>query len=508
MNKYYCAMGILAIATLLIGSTEKTTIAVAKPVEIDEPLANPYCGWGIWLGPRYFDGRVFSNEYNTTGFGDDAPLFTWAVVDWMWSDLEPREGQFYWAQFDSIINYWKERNKQFLVRIWVTDDPGWAGDPGSTACPDWLWEKGVKYHSYAGEANTPKREPDYIDPSYDKIYRPCLNDFLMAFCRRYQNPKSNMIMFQVMGYGQWGEWHTMWSNYQWPNRETKHKVLSKTVQQYMDVFDSTKLAISYCFDNDLKLVRSAEDFAYRQGTDIALANDFCLTRHGFIDGLLWMDKQIMVNNWKHCPLLAEGDWSYLDLKNHGTHGTFDQNLDVMLEWHSIFAHFYTDAENYLRMMKEDKTTVERGLKPGGLGYRLVLTSASWDREISAGRLLVLKQTWENRNVGWCMKNFPLKIFLTDKEGNESPLDESLKYSRRDGGFDITHLYKGEVYYHSTMFTLPKALPAGEYDLRIALVDETGKPAVKLGIEGVDKQGRYLLGPIKILPLNPKDVVFW
>ncbi len=475
----------------LLPSVSESTV---QPREIDVPLTNPYSGWGIWLGLRYFDGRIFSNEYNTTGFGDDAPLFTWAVVDWMWADLEPAEGKFYWAKFDSIIDYWKVRNKQFLVRLWVTDDPGWNGAPGSTACPDWIWNSGVKYHEYKGEGNSQKREPDYVDPSYEKIYIPLLRKFLRAFAERYQNSTSNMMVFQVMGYGQWGEWHTFMSNYPWPNKEKKHQVLVGIIKEYMDIFSSTKLAISYGIDTDFKQVNSLEDCLYRKGTNIAIANDFCLTRHGFIDCLEKWDTKIMENHWKNCPLLAEDNWSYSDIKNHGTHGTFDQNLDVMLEWHSIYGHFYTDAESYKRTMKEDKATIERGLLAGGFGYRYVLVSASWDKELTAGRMLVFKQSWINRNAGWCVKQFPLKIYLTDKDGNE-------KFSAIDIAIDISKLYKGEYYSKSTMAGLPNKLAAGEYDLRIALVDETGNPAVKLAIEGIDKQKRYKLGTIKILPSN-------
>ena len=53
------------------------------PREIDNALVNPYCGWGIWAGPRFFDSRQFSVEFNTKGFGDDAPLFGWVLIDWM-----------------------------------------------------------------------------------------------------------------------------------------------------------------------------------------------------------------------------------------------------------------------------------------------------------------------------------------------------------------------------------------------------------------------------------------
>jgi hypothetical protein len=494
------------IILILISNCDNSKTITVHPREIGDPLTNPYSGWGIWLGPRFMDGKSISNEYNTTGFEDDAPLFKWALVDLMWADLEPEEGKFYWEKFDSILIYWKARNKQFLIRITVSDDPGWDGAPGNTACPDWIWNLGVKYHEYKGEGNSQKREPDYVDPSYEKVYIPHLRNFLTAFAKHYQKPANNIMMFQVMGYGQWGEWHTLWSKYPWPDKDVKHKVLTNIIQQYKDIFDSTKLSISYCWDNDNPQVTSMEDFTYRQATDLAIANDFCLTRHAFIDGFGKWDTKVMENHWKHCPLLAEANWTYLEIKNQSTHGTFDQNLNIMLEWHSIYAHFYTNAEGYKRSMKEDKATIERGLKAGGLGYRYVLTSASWDKELNAGRMLILKQSWINRNVGWCPKQFPLKIYFTDKEGNE-------KYSAVDKAFDISKLYKGEIYCKSTMVSLSKGtgeaffdtnikkLDAGEYDLRIALVDETFNPALKLGIEGIDKQGRYKLGTIRILPAN-------
>ena len=107
---------------------------------------------------------------------------------------------------------------------------------------------------------------------------------------------------------------------------------------------------------------------------------------------------------------------------------------------------------------------------------------------------IIQQSWINRNAGWCVKQFPLKIYLTDKNGNE-------KFSVVDHAFDISKLYKGEYYSKSTMVGLSNKLAAGEYDLRIALVDDTGNPSVKLTIEGIDKLGRYKLGTIKILHSN-------
>ena len=191
-------------------------------------------------------------------------------------------------------------------------------------------------------------------------------------------------------------------------------------------------------------------------------------------------------------MLAEGDWSYSDVKDHGTHGTLDENFEVMLNYHSNFAHFYMDADSYKRAMREDRSSFEKVLRSGGLGYRLVLTSASWTEELPAGSLFLLRQSWVNRNMGRCYRRFPLSLFLTDTAGN-------VKFQQSCAIFDPTRWVKGTDYLVTSIFALPKDLVPGIYVVRIGLIDESGNPRIRLGIEGVDSQLRYKLGTIKINP---------
>jgi hypothetical protein len=480
-------------SALFAGSIEENSSATTTvaPKEIDTPLPNPYMGWGLWAGPRYFDGRSFTLEYNTSGFGDSAPLFGWVLIDWMWHDLEPKEGQFYWKDLDTVIDYWAARGKQVELRIWITDDPGWDGNPGNEVCPEWIWTAGVKFREYIGEGKAKKREPDYLAPSYHSVYLPKAKTFLKAVAARYDNPKSPVMLWGAMGYGQWGEWHTLWSKYPWPDRDTKHKALSEILAMYAGVFTVRPLSISFCFDNDLPQVTSLEDFVFRQGLELALEKKFVLARHAFIDGFNVWDKLLMQTYWRDHPVWAEGNWSYIDVKKHGTHGDIGENLDVMLDWHSNWGHFYFDADSYKQAMRDDRATIERGLMPGGLGYRLVPTSASWRKHLRAGDLFLLRQTWVNRNVGHLYVRRPLKIYLTDDQGNE-------KFSEVDAGFDETTWIKDTDYPFISIFHLPKSLAPGVYDLRIALVDEAGHPEISLGIAGGDAQNRYKLGTIQIL----------
>jgi Domain of unknown function (DUF4832)/Beta-galactosidase len=470
------------------------TIRTVIPTEIDGPVNNPDMGWGLWAGPRYFDGRPFTLEYNTTGFGDDAPLFSWVLIDWMWSDLEPQEGQYYWKDLDTVMNYWAARGKQIELRIWVTDDPGWAGAPGNEVCPEWLWKAGARYREYTGEGKTKKREPDYTDPSYQTVYLPKLKTFLTALAERYDKPESPVVLWGLFGYGQWGEWHTLWSHYPWPNEDVKHKILAQLVNLYAGIYKVKQLSISYCIDTDLKEVTSLDDFLYRQALDVAIPKHYALARHAFIDGFDYFDKQVMQLYWKQNPMWAEGNWAYTAVKDQGTHGTLDENIDVMIHWHSNWGHFYMDADSYKRAMREDQASFARGLESGGLGFRLVPTQVSWPTELPAGDLFLMRETWVNRNVGRLYQRYPLKVYLTDPQGNA-------KFSEVDRGFDETTWIRDETYPVISIFHLPKDLSPGDYDVRIALVDDKGKPQINLAIEGFDSEKRYKLGSIRILPAH-------
>jgi hypothetical protein len=483
---------------------------IVTPRESDSVLSNPWMGWGLWAGPIYFDGTRRSFAQNTTAFGADTTLADWILLDWMWADIQPRRDTFDWSELDEIIKYWAGRGKQICLRVWVTDDPGWNGAPGAEhVCPDWVYEAGLRWHDYTGEGGAKKREPDYADPSFESVFLPNLKTFLQALAERYDKPGPPFCFMECMGYGQWGEWHTMWSKYLWPNKQVKHDTLARIVNLYADTFKHIDLAISYCFDTfnfadqaernsrdkrsvfERRTWDDPRDFLYRQALDVALERGFLLARHGFIDGLLYTDHWIMEREWTRRALMAEGDWSYLDVKNHGTHGTVNENIDVMLSWHSNYGHFYVDADSYLRLAREDPENFARGMKSGGLGYRLVLTRATYPDTLAPGQLFVIQQNWVNRNVGRLYRRHPLQLTLVDGGG------KAVFASQVESAFAQTGWVQGQNYEIVSIFHLPQDLAEGVYEVRVAMVDEQGAPRISLGLEGGDGQKRYRLGTVRI-----------
>jgi hypothetical protein len=498
---------LLFVTTALPGlaTAAGQTMVRVVPEETNAPLVNPCAGWGIWAGPRDWGFKNFSVADNTTAYPDDAPLFSWLMLDWNWSDLEPREGEINWKDFDTVVQYWAARHKQIFVRLWVTDDAGWNGDPGTNPIPDWLWNKGMHHREYKGNGGVTKWELDYADPTYKEIFLPALQKLLDSFAERYDKPGTPVIFLQVMGYGHWADWGTWYSHYPWPSAHAQHEVLSELMKLYIRIFKHIRLFEMGSGDWNPDWDTSLQDRLYRKALDVAVDHGFGLIWTGFIDGLSSWDRDEMEQYWQTLPIIAEDDWDYLEIKDQKIHGTLDENLDGMLDYHATFAHYYVRSTTYSRAMSDDRAHFERGLRSGGLGYRLVPTSLSWPSELPAGNLLVFRQTWVNRNVGRLYVQHPLKLYLTDSQGAE-------KFSAVDTSFDERSWVRGKDYSLISVFNLKlegsmiggvgprrKNLPPGMYDVRIALVDAEGKPRIRLGIEGADSELRYKVGEIRILP---------
>jgi len=190
-------------------------------------------------------------------------------------------------------------------------------------------------------------------------------------------------------------------------------------------------------------------------------------------------------------MYAEGNWSYRDMIQEGTHGTLDENIEIMSAWHSNYGHFYVDWESYRSLRPEDRASFERGLRAGGIGYRLVLSEATWPDRLRSGQLLLLRQVWENQNVGRLYRRHLLKLYLVDRKGERH-------FSEIDESFDPRPWVRGEKYAVTSVFHLPADLAAGSYEVRIALIDpRAGEVAIALAMEGGDSDKTYRLGMVEV-----------
>ncbi len=483
---------------------DKPALVTVHPGEISDPIPNPYMGLGLWVGPRRYGlnpQESFTAKDLTTGFGDEAPLFNWVLVDWDWASLEPREGEYDWQEFDTVTQYWSKRGKQLVVRLWVTDDAGWNGHPGVPVLPQWLWDKGLKSSEYAGNGGRKTLEPAYTDPSFNSVYLPALQKLLKAFAERYDKPNTSVVLLQATGYGQWVDWASWYSKVQFPTMKAKHEALASIMQTYIGTFQHIQLLEMAAADWDEERYLTLDQMFYAKALDVAEVNNFGFIWTGFVDGLgSTYDRVTMERVWHRHPIIAEGNWSYDEIKDQFTHGTMNENIAGAVDWHANYFHLYSSPDVYKRELREDRPALERALGPGGLGYRLVPTTLSWPEKLPAGHLLALKQSWINRNAGRLYVAQPLKLYLTSKEGKEV-------FGQVNHAFNESTWVEGESYPITSFFQLPLTIQPATYDIRIALVDSSGKPTIRLGIAGEDSEHRYKVGEIQILPSDaPKSCV--
>ena len=168
------------------------------PLATDEALINP----GMGMVYYHHSNRLWAYGLHTRP-GDTLDWFPGTSVAYLrvlWSDLEPKEGDFRWDLFDALLQNWAASGKQVAFRVICCNQT-------ENATPDWVRDAGAKgiWFKYLGEADTgPERwEPTYDDP----VFLAKLERFLMAFAARYDGDPA-VAFVDVGSFGLYGEGHT------------------------------------------------------------------------------------------------------------------------------------------------------------------------------------------------------------------------------------------------------------------------------------------------------------
>jgi hypothetical protein len=118
---------------------------------------------------------------------------------------------------------------------------------------------------------------------------------------------------------------------------------------------------------------------------------------------------------------------------------------------------------------------------------------SYTAELSPGETLSFTMSWENTGIAPpYYKTYPLLVSLTDAQGKPA-LNQLLEP-------DIRTWLPAKPITLAGIMPIPADFPAGAYNLTVAFIDPVSQqPILNLAIAGRDAQGRYLIGPVNILP---------
>lgn len=197
---------LLAIVSVLPSCSDKVSeIGEIRSVELGDNgahLVNPGMGFYHYA----YAGRLWA-------YGSKLPVYD--TMDWfpgcstvymrvLWSDIEPREGEFRWDIFDRYALPWILAGKKIALRIICCNQT-------CEACPDFVREAGAKGHTFvyvrpgSGLTWPPRWEPEYDDPVFIEKF----SAFLAAFAARYDgNP--DVAFVDVGSFGIYGEGHSQY----------------------------------------------------------------------------------------------------------------------------------------------------------------------------------------------------------------------------------------------------------------------------------------------------------
>ena len=124
------------------------------------------------------------------------------------------------------------------------------------------------------------------------------------------------------------------------------------------------------------------------------------------------------------------------------------------------------------------------------GYRFVLREISHPDSIAPGETLTVNMKWSNVGVGKLYRRYPLVLYLLDSSG-------SIVCQQTQADIDPTSWLPGDLSASATL-RLPESIPAGQYTLGVALVDQVGeKPAIRLAIRAPQTDRLYHVSSVEV-----------
>lgn len=455
------------------------------PEEDYTPNANPYKGWLPWA----------SHDSVKEPLAKEVKM---AYFDIKWSELEPQEGKYDFAAVEEKyhFDYWKEKGVRLNLRF-VMDDP--SEDPGHMDIPKWLYDKLVQENYNGGKGgkwyNSPAIgagfAPDYNSPLLLAEHEKAIK----ALAERYDN--TALISFvQIGSLGHWAEFHN------WPEDISgKFPALSvsdKYVAHYLDNFKKVKLGMRkpYPIASGNKLGLFNDVFGMADSTDQFLG----WTRGGWDEIGEYVDKasgysspeeareaSAMPDFWK--DNYSGGEFANGNVRLYINDSTIMDTLRQVRESHTSWLGPCSPAD--LLQSDKDASLYQCNIDAltNIMGYNFVLEAVTHDGKAKAGDDLSIKMKWNNKGVAPFYYNWPLELSLINNQGEVA--------AKTLTSADITKWLPGETVTTQSL-VIPKDLKEGEYTLCVAILDpQTGNPGIKLGIEGVRPDGRYVLNNITV-----------
>jgi len=448
-------------------SISQTNVVVVRPKAIHDVLINP--GMGITTFQR-FNGQEPNPPLKWSEVGPvaklpqaaskpDFPDTSVSYCRWYWNVLEPEAGKFHWEIVDLALEEARAHGQTLAIRLmpYSNQDP----------LPEWYRNSGARRANKPTDKDGQIWQPDFSDPLYLKYW----GELVAEAGRRYDgNPNLDSVDISSVGY--WGEG---WSHYM-----PLFQYQKELIDIWLEAFPRTTLLMN--FDEQQALTYGTEHGA---GWRLDCLGDMrtSSTNPYFPAEMLEIYPQQIVRAgiqkiWERSPVSLETCYTVAGWKERG----YDLGyiLEQALRWHVSTVNIKSAP-----IPSEWKAEFDTFQKK--IGYRFNLRRLEYSKVVAPGSMMPVHMWWLNEGVAPIYKEFSLAMELrSPKMAAVIPVP-----------VDIRKWLPGDAVYDGSLY-VPENLAEGNYDVRIAMLDpRSGKPAIRLAVEGRQEDGWYAMGSLTV-----------
>ncbi len=452
------------------------------PQDTGEALVNPGMGWTL-----HFYSNIPSNYGSKLAPADtldDFPGLSTVYLRVPWAFLEPEEGQFNWALFDTPAQRWIAQGKQVAFRLTCSEN--WT----AYATPEWVRKAGAKGCFYrfghGPDPNATTWDPDFGGP----IFLAKLEAFLKAMAARYDgNPR---VAFMDIGtYGMWGEGHTHMSSQVPEDRELT--IVKQHIDLHVSLFPHTLLCISDDVVGHDKPGTHFPETDYALSKGVTLRDDSILVQP---PPRSWYHNELAKLYWPTLPVILEHE-HYGSSRQRGAWGDGSLLLKAVEDYHASYMsiHWWPYEE-----LSDNRDLIDRINRR--LGYRLQLREMAWPAHAVIGEFFTVRSHWANVGVAPCYPGGFVAVTLKDQQGGIVAVlvDESNNLrTLKPGPVQGAAVQTLESQFRFGLIA-PTTRP-GTYDVYVSVGHRDGTPNIALPLKNDDGQHRYRLGQISCVTRN-------
>ena len=512
-----CALAVVSFAA------EDGRVEV-RPEATQEALVNP----GMGLVCYHNAGRLWAYGSKTAP-GDTLEWFPGVSTIYfrlLWSDLEPREGEYHWEIIDSFAQPWIARGKTLAFRIICSNQT-------TNAVPDYVRDAGAKgaWFDYPPRGwkdttvHTRFWEPVFDDPVFLEKYE----KFMRAFAARYDGDPS-VAFVDIGSIGLYGEGHT--SGTVKLNEADTERINLLHYDLHRRVLPRTQLVVSHSAAHPaiFKGVKDPPLNKRARELGIGFRNDSVFCYAYLKPECSWTD-----GCWGRLfaptlPVVIEtGHWSM-------TKASGQWHADRLVPCAEAFQASYFSIHGYPDLVWKDARREYEELARR-VGYRFELRAVSWPAEVRVGEPVEVRADWVNVGVTWCHEPAFAAWTLTDAQGNvvwtcvDETFDFRTAYPKIDGidtwdftvpgprqegrehpvrrasvcrfGFDAVTQTNDVVFARGQEMGIDpplvwQMLKRGEYDLCVSVGTRQGTPRIALPLKDrIGDTRRYKLGRMTV-----------